>query len=110
MENLLTEDIKKLFREQYPLYSQEHTTDPKVVVKFFNPCGRGTWYITEGKEEPDGDWLFFGLCHIYESEFGYVTLSQLKDVQLPFGLTIERDIHFNGNISDAYNELLNYSL
>lgn len=101
---LLTESIKNIFREKRPLYSTENIEDPKVVVKFFNPAGAGSWYITEGREEPNGDWLFFGLCDILEPELGYVLLSQLQQLKLPYGLTIERDLYFDGHLSDAYKE------
>lgn len=101
---LLTEKIKERFRKEFPLYSQESVEDPQVVVKFFNPLGIGTWYITEANEQDNGDWLMFGLCVLGEAEFGYVLLSQIETLQLPHGLTIERDLHFNGHISDARKE------
>lgn len=75
-----------------------HTHDGKgldapLIVKFFNPCGSGTWLITEGEKQEDGDWMLFGYCHIYEWEWGYVMLSDLQNLRLPFGLSIERDRH-----------------
>jgi hypothetical protein len=77
------------------LYSQQDVEDPKVIVKFFNPCGVGTWYATEGEQQPDGDWLFFGMCDIHERELGYFTLSELASVKLKWGLGIERDLYFS---------------
>ena len=64
----------------------------EVLVKYFNPCGTGTWLITEAEREGD-DWRLFGYCHIYEWEWGYLMLSELASLRLPFGLTIERDIY-----------------
>ena len=64
----------------------------QVLVKYFNPCGTGTWLITEAEREGD-DWRLFGYCHIYEWEWGYLMLSELASLRLPFGLTIERDIY-----------------
>lgn len=92
---LLTESIKKEL-SNYPLYSQDGTeTDNKVVIcKFFNPCGAGTWYVTEGEEQEDGDWLFFGFVELLDSEWGYFTLKELESVKLPFGMGIERDTSF----------------
>jgi len=53
--NLLTEEIKRKFKE-YPLYSQDGKgMDSKVLVKYFNPCGRGTWLITEAEEQESGE-------------------------------------------------------
>ena len=90
---LLTEEIIERFRE-YPLYSQDGKgKDSLVLVKYFNPCGSGTWLITEAEEQEDGDWLLFGYCHIQCFEWGYVMLSELQNLKLPFGLTIERDLY-----------------
>ena len=90
---LLTEEIIERFKE-YPLYSQDGKgMDSDVLVKYFNPCGAGTWLITESELQEDGDWLLFGYCHIFEWEWGYVMLSDLQNLKLPFGLTIERDLY-----------------
>lgn len=89
---LMTKELEKKF-EKYPLYSQDGLMEEaKVVVKYFNPCGAGTWLITEG-EKQDGEWIFYGYCHITEWEWGYVSLAELESVRLPFGLTIEREMH-----------------
>jgi hypothetical protein len=83
-----------------PLYSTEKTDVVPVLVKFFNPCGSGTWYAVEGSIQEDGDWLFFGLCDIHEKELGNFLLSDLQSVKLPFGLRIERDLYFDGYVLD----------
>ena len=93
---LMTKELEKVF-EKYPLQSQAGKfDDADVVVKYFNPCGAGTWLITEGEKQEDGDWLFFGYCHIVEWEWGYVMLSDLENVKLPFGLKIEREMYVTG--------------
>lgn len=90
---LINKEIIKRFKE-YPLYSQDDKgMDSVVLVKYFNPCGAGTWYITEAEEQDDGNWLLFGYCHIYCWEWGYVMLNDLQNLKLPFGLTIERDLY-----------------
>ena len=92
---LMTKELEKTF-SKYPIYSQDGKgLDSIVIVKYFNPCGLGTWLITEG-EKQDDDWFFFGYCHLFEWEWGYVTLSELESLTLPFGLTIERDLHQYG--------------
>jgi hypothetical protein len=63
------------------------------VVKFFNPFGQGTWLATELDE--DGDTLF-GLADLGYPELGSWSLSELTAIRLPFGLCIERDLHFEG--------------
>lgn len=90
---LMTKELEKAF-EKYPLYSQDGKgMEADVVVKYFNPTGRGTWLITEGEKMENGDWEFFGYCHIFEWEWGYVRLSELESVKLPFGLGIERELY-----------------
>ena len=93
---LITKEIEEKF-EQYPLGSQENLLgDAKVVVKYFNPIGVGTWLITEGNKLENGDYELFGYCHLGDdenAEFGYVLLSDLEQIKLPFGLNIERDLY-----------------
>lgn len=73
----------------------------KVIVKFFNPCGAGTWLITEGEKQEDGDWLLYGYMHIFEWEWGYVLLSGLQKFRGPFGLSIERDLYASGTVEEV---------
>lgn len=90
---LINEEIIKRFKE-YPLYSQDGKGEESVVlVKYFNPCGAGTWLVTEAELQENGDWLLFGYCHIQCFEWGYVLLSELENLKLSFGLTIERDLY-----------------
>ena len=99
---LMTNELEKKFKK-YPLGSQDGLMeDAEVVVKYFNPCGAGTWLITEGEKQENGDWLFFGYCHIIEWEWGYVMLSELESVRLPFGLTIEREIYGSTGLVKDY--------
>jgi len=79
---------------KHPMYSTDSNNIKDVLVKFFNPCGIGTWYVFEAEKNGD-DWTFFGLVDLYEKEFGYFTLSELQSLKLPFGLSIERDKYFD---------------
>lgn len=81
--------------QKYPLDSQDGIEKKRVIAKFFNPMGRGTWYVTEGEKQPNGDWLFFGLVDLFEQEWGYFTLSSLEGIRLPYDLGIERDRYFD---------------
>jgi hypothetical protein len=67
--------------------------DPVPVLKLFNPLGAATWLATELDE--DGDTLF-GLADLGFGcpELGYFSLSEIAEVRLPFGMTIERDLSF----------------
>jgi len=91
---LITKAIEKKLLNT-PLYSTDGNTVKDVLVKFFNPCGIGTWYVFEAQKNDD-DWEFFGLVDLYEKELGYFTLSELESIRLPFGLSIERDKYFEG--------------
>jgi hypothetical protein len=69
--------------------------DHVPVVKFFSPVGAATWLFSE--LDADGDTLF-GLCDLGFGcpELGSASLSEIAAVTLPFGLTIERDLCFEG--------------
>lgn len=93
---LMTKELEKIF-EKYPIGSQEGLGgNAKVIAKFFNPVGVGTWLITEAEKTEDGDYEMFGYCHLGDNEMaelGYVMLSQLEEIKLPFGFKIERDLY-----------------
>lgn len=91
---LITKAIEKQLAK-YPMYSQEGKgNDAQVVCKFFNPCGSQTWYVLEA-EKIGNDYRFFTLFeNICCREYGYVMLSELESLRLPFGLRIERDMYF----------------
>ena len=103
---LMTKELERQF-EKYPIGSQNGLLgDSKVIVKYFNPAGVGTWLITEGNKLENGDYELFGYCYLGDdqnAEFGYVMLSQLEELQLPFGLKIERDMYLpkDCNLLDA---------
>ena len=83
----------KLFTkaQEKKLSENAEKKDGIAYVKLFNPTGIGTWYISE--LYPDG--LAFGVADIHEKEYGYVDINELKSLELPFGLSIERDKWFD---------------
>lgn len=93
---LLTQEVKRRLK---PLYSTDgHASETRIAVKFFTPDSHFTWYVIEGEEQENGDWLFFGLCCGMDSELGYVTLSQLQSIRGKLGLPVERDRHFGDHL------------
>ena len=98
---LVTKELEKEL-EKYPFLSQDKEKgNAKVLVKYFNPTGVGTWYITEAEKQDDNKYLFFGYCHLGDdemAELGYVSQEALENIKLPFGLTIERDLYLEKNI------------
>jgi hypothetical protein len=101
-----------------PLYTSEDEPDPMVVLKFFLPGTRWTWFVIEGAlEDPDGcgwgegcdhtslttwvehpenDALFFGYVRSGLGpdcdELGFFRLSELASLATPFH--VERDLYF----------------
>ena len=97
---LMTKEIEKNLRKS-PIYSKDgQGKKAKVVVKYFNPMGAGTWLITEGNQLDNGDWELFGYIYIHEWEWGYVLLSELQSIKLPWGLGIERDLYSSGTVEE----------
>jgi len=84
---LLTKEILK------KLYKNKGKDSDKPYLKLFNPAGPATWLISEYDAE---NRIMFGLCDLGMGfpELGYVSLDEIKNVKLPFGLKIERDMHF----------------
>ena len=87
---LLTPEL----RQQLIANGSNPETDRPPACKFFNPAGAGTWLVTHA--DPDDPDRLFGLADLGLGfpELGYVSLSELQSFQGPFGLGIERDIHF----------------
>ena len=85
---LLTEELRKKLP---PLYSQEKLGSKAVAyAKFFTPDSNWTFWASEF----DGQDTFFGLVDGHCKELGYFSLSELESVRGPFGLPIERDLHW----------------
>lgn len=90
---LLTKELEARFAE---VGSQENEKDPIVIAKFFNPVGAATWFATEYDPK---DRIFFGYATLFgwgapKDEWGSFSLDELESITTPFGLGIERDIHF----------------
>ncbi len=107
--NSLTKEQLETLRKNYEtndalIQNDQNTIDFEVVVKFFNPTGIGTWYLTELSPNNIG----FGICHLQEVELGYVCLEELASLKETCGLEIENDCWFSAQghtISDLYKRL-----
>lgn len=59
---LITKELERTF-SKYPIYSQEGMMlDAKVIVKYFNPAGAGTWLITEADGFLMGTGGYLDIC------------------------------------------------
>jgi hypothetical protein len=78
--------------------------DHMPVIKCFTPDAQATWLFTE-LDPSDGDTLF-GLCDMGLGlpELSYCSLEELETVTGPFGLHVERDLHW-----EADKTLLEYA-
>ena len=95
---LMTKELEEEFNK-YPLGSQDGLGGKaKVIAKYFNPMGVGTWFITEAEKQENGDYEMFGYCHLGDdelAEFGYVMLSELQAIKGTLGMGIERDLYLS---------------
>lgn len=89
MTTLLTKEIIAKLPKLYETEAVE-LEDKLIQAKLFTPWSNWTWYIIEF----DGINQCFGYVKGHESEFGYFSLSELAELQGPFGLKIERDKWF----------------
>ena len=86
---------KELAKKMPKFRAQEKTRDPIVYAKLFCPWGRATWWLTEYDAAEN---VAFGFAYLGDedmAELGYIDLTELSEVFGPFGLKIERDIHFS---------------
>jgi hypothetical protein len=88
---LLTDEL----RAQLLANGRDPGADHVPVVKFFNPLGTGVWLAAELDE--DGD-LLYGLADFGEPEIGSFSLAEMLAIDLPWGMGIERDILFTGDV------------
>ena len=87
---LITKEIQERFKE---VGDQSENQNPTFVAKFFNPCGSQTWYASEYYPEQNTCMGYVTGMHV--DEWGTFSITELESLNLPFGLKIERDIHFD---------------
>ena len=96
MKLLLDNHRAKLLANHHATLAAEgESLDHNPVVKFFNPCGAGTWLISE----MDEDEIMFGLCDPGQGtpELGYQSFDEIESYRGPFCLGIERDMHWEAS-------------
>ncbi|WP_396602074.1 DUF2958 domain-containing protein [Algibacter sp. R77976] len=87
---LMTKALEKRFVQ---VGDQSEKENPTFIAKFFDPVGSATWYATEYDPHTN-------ICNGYVTglafdEWGSFSITELESIVRPFGLGIERDIHFN---------------
>lgn len=89
---LITKEIEEAIKNT-PYGSTENVEldDKKVIARFFNPVGAGTWYVLEDDDWENGRVVFGAATLGYGLELGSISIDELESLKLPLGLTIERD-------------------
>lgn len=88
---LLTKQILAAFKKQGDTSSISFV-DIKVIVKYFNPDGRETWYAIEYNPKTKMFYGFISVFNDYNDEFGHFSLTELKKFRSQWlKLKIERD-------------------
>ena len=89
------EQLIEIGFKQKSVKSTPREIDFLPVVRLFNPCGAGTWLLTE--IEPGTENIACGLADLDCEcpEFGTIDLKELKAHKGPLGLGIERDLHWS---------------
>lgn len=104
---LITKTLEKRFLQ---VGDQSNEENPLIIAKFFSPVGGATWYASE--YDPETKIAFGYVKDLVPSEngmfdeWGSFSIEELESVQLPFGLKIERDIHFS---EIRFNDLMQKS-
>ena len=110
-EHLVTKGIEDAFAK-HPLYSQDGKGEnADILVKYFNPYGRGRWYVLEANPIDGGkDYELYGIVDMGEGrEYGYFRMSDLQGYihrmgNYPVG-GIERDLYFGKKkVKDIKND------
>ena len=86
---LITKELEKKLPSLYEQDGKGY--EATAYAKFFDPCSSWTWYVTEYDPKEN---LCFGLVDGLEKELGYFSIHELESITRPFGMSIERDIHF----------------
>lgn len=89
---------KPILRATPALYANEELPADQVPIraKFFTPWGSWTWYMTEYDPETGRAFGFVTSHMCPEGELGYFMIPELAELRGSWGLTIERDMYFEG--------------
>lgn len=86
---------KSIDQQLFKQFSMGSSMNQKVVVKIFNPYGRGYWYILNSDPD-DPDYLWAIVDYGQGIETGSVSRRQLETMRVkPFMLPLERDLGFS---------------
>ena len=97
---LMTKEIKEKAQKQY---DEGSDMEQKVVAKFFDAMGDWKWFLMNMHKDEDYCW---GIVDGFAVEMGSFSMKELQNIELPFGLGIERDMYFEPiKASELWKEL-----
>lgn len=93
---LITKEIEKaILKTPYGSTDGVDGDDKRVIARYFNPYGAGTWYVLENSDYESEDKIVFGAVTLgYGLELGDFSLKELEDIKVSLGsiqLPLERD-------------------
>ena len=103
---LITEELKQRF---YDVGDQTDAENPLVIARLFVPGGLLTWHVVE--YYPETHAIYAYVTGAYE-EWVAVRIEDLKNMELPAFLSVERDKGFRETPFDtlkANNFIIDYS-
>ena len=98
---LLTQEVLRKFAKFGPYSQEDKGNDAEILVKFFTPDGPWSWFVLEAETVPtddDGgyDLELFGIVRSdMETVYGHFSFREIEAARGPYGLQIERDLHFH---------------
>lgn len=91
-QKLVTKEIEDAIKNTpYASTDGIDRDEKRVIARYFNPCGAGTWYVLENDDWENGRVVFGAATLGYGLELGPFSLDEMAELRLPFGLRIERD-------------------
>ncbi len=100
--------ITKQIRKDTPtrLDPDAELKDMTVTAKFFSPWGAWSWYLIELDKDNNFAYGIVTSEFCPNGEIGSFSIKELEELDAPFGLAVERDIHFEKvNALELFNSL-----
>jgi hypothetical protein len=90
-KKLLTAELKARLRE----VGNQNTYNPLMIAKFYNPAGRGIWFLSDYIEK-DGKYVAYYMdARMRKDDWIYITEDELEGIRFfPQGACVERDVAF----------------
>lgn len=113
---LMTAEIAEQLPPYAVIFQDDEWLGPNtiVVARFFAPVGPATWYVVAGSPDSerhsryDDDFLCYGYATLDGEnwDWGTISIKELEEVRLPFGLHVERDLFFRpSSLAETFPQL-----